>query len=89
MNTKPVINYFYRMRNVIHQYFKKEIEGHLILVQIDPETFRGIELIITPDKKIKKTKRKFGEEIFMDLESDQFTNCSPLEFNLYLKGLGK
>lgn len=77
------------MKDIIHQYFKKEIEGTKILVQIDPEGLRGVELIVTPGGKIEKTKRSFDADIFEDLAADEFVTCSPLEFNLYLKGLVK
>ncbi len=75
--------------NVIHEYFKKELDGYIILVQIDKEKLQGLELIVTPDKSTQKTKRRFDAEIYDDLAHDGFKPCSPLEFNLYLKGLVK
>lgn len=75
------------MAEIIHQYFKKELPDLKILVQIDPKSWRGTELIIEKGQKIKKTKRQFDPEILEDLEADEFTSCSPLEFNIYLKGL--
>lgn len=75
------------MNNIIHQYFKKSIEGHLILLQIDAENLKGVELIVAPDGTIEKTKRVFDEHIFEDLEEDEFEKSHALEFNLYLKGL--
>jgi len=77
------------MKDIIHQYFKKEVEGAKILVQIDPESLKGVELIVRPGEKPEKTKRSFDADIFEDLAADEFVNCSPLEFNLYLKGLVK
>lgn len=77
------------MKEIIHQYFKKELEGAKILVQVNPESFRGVELIVRPNGKVEKTKREFGSEIFEDLAADEFVPASPLEFNLYLKGLVK
>ena len=77
------------MNNIIHQYFKRVFEDQIILVQVDPENFKGLELIVYPDGKVKKTKRIFDEEIFADLEEDEFNKASALEFNLYLKGLAK
>lgn len=76
------------MKEVIHQYFKKEIEGAKIIVQINPESWRGVELIIHPNGEVEKTKRTFDPDIFEDLAADEFRPSSPLEFNLYLKGLG-
>jgi hypothetical protein len=75
--------------NIVHQYFKKEWEGSLILVQVDPVHYTGLELIVHPSGEIEKTSREFDEEIFDDLEADEFVPASPLEFNLYLKGLAK
>ena len=75
------------MKNSIHEYFRKEVDGYLILVQVDPNSLRGLELIISPDKKVRKSKRTFDPEIYDDLSHDNFTASSPLEFNLYLKGI--
>ncbi|MGB3465012.1 MAG: hypothetical protein WBA74_07075 [Cyclobacteriaceae bacterium] len=72
---------------MIHKYFKKETEDFKILVQINPETYQGLELIVLPDNSVQKTKRSFDEEIYEDLEADEFEDCSPIEFNLNLKGI--
>ena len=76
-------------KEIIHQYFKKEMEEMKILVQINPENFRGLEIIAYPDGRMEQTKRQFEPDIYVDLEADEFEICSPLEFNLYLKGLVK
>ncbi|WP_226390203.1 hypothetical protein [Penaeicola halotolerans] len=76
-------------KEIIHQYFKKEMEEMKILVQINPENFRGLEIIAYPDGQMEQTKRQFEPDIYVDLEADEFETCSPLEFNLYLKGLVK
>ncbi|WP_186756467.1 MULTISPECIES: hypothetical protein [Echinicola] len=70
------------------KYFKRTFDDYKVLVQVNPQDFTGIELIIHPDGKIEKTTMEFDEEIYDDLEVDEFESCSPLEFNLYLKGLG-
>lgn len=77
------------MADKIHQYFKKELEEATILVRIDPESMEGLELIILKDGKVQKTERQFDETVYEDLEVDEFTSGSPLEFNLYLKGITK
>lgn len=77
------------MQAVVHEYFKKEFEGFKILVQVNPIDFKGVELTINEDGSIEKRKMEFDEEIFDDLAEDEFVTCSPLEFNLYLKGLVK
>lgn len=75
------------MKEIVHSYFKLTTEEATILVQLNPETFEGLELIVLPDGKIQKTKRKLDEEIYDDLKEDGFVESSALEFNLYLKGV--
>ena len=75
------------MQNVVHQYFKREFEGFKILVQVNPVDYKGVELSVSDNGDIEKRKLTFDEEIFDDLAEDEFIECSPLEFNLYLKGL--
>lgn len=69
----------------IPKYFKRVFDDYQVLVKVDPDTLSGIELIIHPDGKVEKTELEFDEEIFEDLEVDEFTPSSPLEFELYLK----
>jgi hypothetical protein len=76
-------------KEIIHQYFKKKLEDYIVLVQVNPEAFSGLELIVHPDGKVEKTKMKFDEDIIEDLTHDEFVACSALEFHLYLKGLVK
>ncbi|MGY6523190.1 MAG: hypothetical protein ACXIUD_15765 [Mongoliitalea sp.] len=66
------------------QYFKRVFDDYQVLVKVDPDTFTGIELIIHPDGKVEKTEMEFDEEIFDDLEVDEFKSSNPLEFELYL-----
>ncbi len=73
--------------NIVHQYFKKEIEGAKIIVKVNPIQLKGIELIITMDGKVESRDLEFDEGIFDDLKEDGFEGASPLEFNLYQTGL--
>ena len=73
--------------NIVHQYFKKEIEGAKIIVKVNPIQLKGIELIITMDGKVESRDLEFDEGIFDDLKEDGFEGASPLEFNLYQNGL--
>lgn len=73
-------------KNIVHSYFKKVIDGHKILIQLNPETFQGLELLVHTNGTIEKTKRNFDEGIYEDLKFDDFKESSSLEFNLYLKG---
>jgi len=73
--------------NIVHQYFKKEIEGAKIIVKVNPIQLKGVELIITVDGKVESRDLEFDEGIFDDLKEDGFEGASPLEFNLYQTGL--
>lgn len=72
------------MAKAISQYFKRVFDDYQVLVQVNPDDFSGIELIVHPDGKIEKTEMEFDEEIFEDLEEDEFKSCGALEFQLHL-----
>ncbi len=72
------------MAKAISQYFKRIFDDYQVLVMVNPTDFTGTELIVHPDGKIEKTEMEFDEEIFEDLEADEFKTCSPLEFQLTL-----
>lgn len=72
---------------VVHEYYKRVFEDYIVLVQLNPIDYSGLELIIHPDKKIEKTKMQYDEHIQEDLAVDDFQKSNALEFNLYLKGL--
>ncbi len=72
---------------IVFEYFKRVFDDFQVLVMINPIDFSGIELIIHPDGKIEKTIMEYDEEIYEDLEVDEFQPSSPLAFQLYLKGL--
>ncbi|BDD05750.1 hypothetical protein [Aureibacter tunicatorum] len=74
-------------KNIIHKYFKKDFSGYTVLVQVNPVDYTGLELIVHPDGKVEKTKMEFDEDIYEDLEVDEFEETTSLVFNLYLKGL--
>lgn len=73
--------------NIVHQYFKKEIQGAKIIVKVNPIQLKGVELVITTDGKVESRDLEFDEGIFDDLKEDGFEAASPLEFNLYQTGL--
>lgn len=77
------------MQNIVHQYFKHDFPDFMIIVQVNPVTYNGLELTVHKDGKIDKRKLEFDEDIFHDLKEDNFVASSALEFNLYLKGLVK
>jgi hypothetical protein len=73
--------------NIVHQYFKKEFEGAIILVKVNPLLFTGTEITILKDGQTELREMEFDEQIFEDLSADGFAESSPLEFNLYYAGL--
>ena len=75
------------MSQSLYQYFKKELKEAKILVRINPDSFEGLELIITNNGEVKKTKRSFDKSIYEDLDFDEFTKGNALEFNLHLQGI--
>lgn len=76
-----------KSQNIVHQYFKKQLDGIQILVKVNPILYTGTEITIDSEGKVEIQDMEFDEEIFNDLNVDGFENCSPLEFNLYLSGL--
>ena len=73
--------------NIVHQYFKKEIEGSKILVRVNPIHFTGEEITVLPNGESHARELQFDQDIFEDLRVDGFTEASPLEFNLYWNNL--
>ncbi len=72
--------------NIVHQYFKKELEGSKILVKVNPIHLKGTELQVDADG-VHARDLDFDSEIFEDLKADGFVEVNALEFNLYLSGL--
>jgi hypothetical protein len=72
--------------NIVHQYFKKELEGTKILVKVNPIHLTGTELTVTAETS-EMRDLEFDGEIFEDLQADGFVGVNAIEFNLYLAGL--
>lgn len=70
---------------IVYKYFKRVFDDYQVLVTVNPIDYSGTELIIHPDGKIEKTDIQFDEDIYEDLEVDEFKESSPLEFQLYMK----
>lgn len=70
---------------IVFKYFKRVFDDYQVLVSVNPIDFSGTELIVHPDGKIEKTDMQFDEDIYQDLEVDEFKESSPLEFQLYMK----
>ncbi len=73
-------------KNIVHQYFKKELEGTKILVKVNPIHLTGTELTVTGEGS-EMRDLEFDTEIFEDLKADGFEEVNAIEFNLYLAGL--
>ena len=73
--------------NIVHEYFKKEIEGAKILVKLNPIHWKGTELTVAPDGTVEIRELEFDEDIHEDLKADGFEPSNPLEFNLHFSGL--
>ena len=73
--------------NIVHKYFKKEIEGSKILVKVDPVHLNGVEMIVHADRKLETRSLDFDEHIWDDLQVDGFTEVNGMEYNLLLSGL--
>ena len=70
---------------IVFKYFKRVFDDYQVLVAVNPIDFNGTELIVHPNNKIEITKMQFDEDIYEDLEVDEFKESSPLEFQLYMK----
>jgi len=73
--------------NIVHRYFKKEWEGSIILVRVNPVHLKGTELTVHPNGAVDLRDLVFDEGIFDDLAADEFKESSALEFQLYFSGL--
>lgn len=72
--------------NIVHQYFKKELEGSKILVKVNPIHLVGTEITVTPNGP-EMRELEFDSQIFDDLKHDGFAEVNAIEFNLYLAGI--
>ncbi len=73
--------------NIVHRYFKKEIDGSRVLVRVNPVHLKGTELIVSPSGQVARRDLTFDEAIFDDLKADEFEEASAMEFQLYFSGL--
>ncbi|MCO6357587.1 hypothetical protein BXY85_0513 [Roseivirga pacifica] len=70
---------------IVYKYFKRVFDDFQVLVALNPIDYSGTELIIHPDGKVEKNDMQYDEDIYDDLEVDEFKESSPLEFQLYMK----
>jgi hypothetical protein len=74
-------------KNIVHQYFKKEIEEGKILVKVNPIHYTGIEIFVDNEEHSEIRKMEFDDQIFDDLREDGFAEVNAIEFNIYFAGL--
>jgi hypothetical protein len=73
--------------NIVHQYFKKELDDFVLLVKVNPVRLKATEIVVYKNQEPALREIDVDPEIIQDLKADGFTEASPLEFNLYLSGL--
>ncbi len=74
--------------NIVHQYFRKELEDVTILLRVNPIQFKGMEITLPKNGDEPSVRElELDQDIFEDLKADEFVEASPLEFNLYYSGL--
>ena len=73
--------------NIVHQYFKKELDDCMLLIRVNPVRLKAAEITVYKDQEPELREIDVDAEIFEDLKIDGFTEASPMEFNLYLSGL--
>jgi hypothetical protein len=75
--------------NIVHQYFKKEMAGWILLVKVNPIQLKATEITVFKDQDPQMRELETDADIFDDLKADGFVEANPIEFNLYLSGLLK
>ena len=74
--------------NIVHQYFRKELEDVIILLRVNPIQLKGMEITLPKNGEQPSVRElELDQDIFEDLKEDEFVEASPLEFNLYFSGL--
>ena len=75
--------------NIVHQYFRKELGGSILLVKVNPLQWKVTEITVYKDQDPDLRELEADDGIFEDLTDDGFIEASPMEFNIYLSGLIK
>lgn len=74
-------------KNIVHHYFKKELEDGKILVKVNPIHYTGVEIFVDIKGATEIRNMEFDEQIFDDLKEDGFLEVNAIEFNIYFSGL--
>lgn len=74
--------------NIVHQYFRKELDDVTILLRVNPIMLKGMEITLPKNGDEPSVRElELDKDIFEDLKADEFVDGSALEFNLYFSGL--
>jgi hypothetical protein len=73
--------------NIVHQYFKKDLEGMKILMKVDIIHLTAVELIVHGSGEITWNEIEIAEDGVERLAASGFQPSGALEFNLYDAGL--
>lgn len=73
--------------NIVHVYFRKDSEGTLNLVRVNPIQLTGAVITVSPGGETDVREFETDEDFEKGLITDGYLPSGPLEFNLYLHGL--
>jgi hypothetical protein len=73
--------------NIVHQYFKKQVDELTILIRLNPIHYKISEITVNSKGESHLREIDADQDIVEDLQADGFAAASPLEFNLYYSGL--
>jgi hypothetical protein len=74
-------------KNIVHQYFKKELQGAKVLIKLNPIHWIGTELTVPKKGEVEVRDLELDAEVLESLKADGFEEVNAMEFNLYLSGL--
>jgi len=77
--------------NIVYQYFKKDIGGKTLYVQIDPIQLKGSQLTVPGNIKEATPatfeEAEFESNILQTLQDEGYEPANAIEFHLILNGL--
>ena len=73
--------------NIVYQYFKKDINGKIFFLQIDPIQLKGSQLIIEESGEMEMEEMEFEKDFSDHLIANGFHSANALEFHIRLNGL--
>ncbi len=73
--------------HIVYQYFKKEVNGKTIYVQVDPIGLKGSQLIVPKKGEPEFEEVEFENDVLDVLVADGFSTANALAFHIILNGL--